>query len=76
MLFFWDNFIWNLLNSGLISLWIKAVLLENYLQNLEKHAIEFALKFGIAAKTFQPYVDVSHARFGSRNNTTEFLNGI
>ena len=53
-----------------------AVLLENYLQNLEKHAIEFALKFGIAAKTFRPYVDVSHARFGSRNNTTEFLNGI
>ena len=53
-----------------------AFLLENYLQNLEKHAIELALKFGIATKTFRPYVDVSHARFGSRNNATEFLNGI
>ena len=53
-----------------------AVLLENYLQNLEKHAIELALKFGIATKTFRPYVDISHARFGSRNNTIEFLNGI
>ena len=53
-----------------------ALLLENYLQNLEKHAIELALTFGIAAKTFWPCVDVSHVRFGSRNNATEFLNGI
>ena len=51
-----------------------AALSDNYLQNLEKHAIELVLTFGIAPKTFRPYVDYSHARFGSRNNAIEFLN--
>ena len=53
-----------------------AILSKNYLQNLEKHAIELALKFGIAPKTFRPYFDDCHARFGTRNNTTEFWNGL
>ena len=51
-----------------------VVLLESYLQNLEKNAIELALIFFIASKTFYRYVDDSHAQFGSRNNATEFLN--
>ena len=51
-----------------------VVLSEKYLQNLEKNAIELALTFDIAPKTFRRYVDNSHARFGSRNNATEFLN--
>ena len=51
-----------------------VVLSESYLQNLEKNAIELALRFDIVPKTFRRYVDDSHARFGSRSNATEFLN--
>ena len=35
MLFFWENFIWKLLNSGPIALSIIANLLESYLQQNE-----------------------------------------
>ena len=70
--FLWDNVIWNLLNSGPIGLSIMVVLSESYLQYLEKNAIELALTFDIAPKTFRRYVDDSHARFGRRNNATEF----
>ena len=38
------------------------------------NAIELASTVDIALKTFRRYVDDSHARFGSRNNATEFLN--
>ena len=72
--FLWDNVIWNLLNSGPIGLSIMVVLSESYLQNLEKNAIELALRVEIAPKPFHRYVDDSHARFGSRSNATEFLN--
>ena len=72
--FLWDNVIWNLLNSGPIGLSIMVVLSESYLQNLEKNAIELALRFDIAPKTFCRYVDDSHDRFRSRSNATEFLN--
>ena len=41
---------------------------------MKKNAIELALTFDIAPKTFCRYVDDSHARFGSRNNAAEFLN--
>ena len=51
-----------------------VVLSESYLQNLEKNAIELALRVEIAPKPFHRYVDDSHARFGSRSNATEFLN--
>ena len=51
-----------------------VILSESYLQNLDKNAIEVALRFDIAPKTFRRYVDDSHARFGSRSNATEFLN--
>ena len=71
--FLWDNVIWNLLNSGPIGLSIMVVLSESYLHNLEKNALELALRFDIASKTFRRYVDDSHARFGSRNNATKFL---
>ena len=47
------------------------LLSESYLQNFEKNAIELALAFAIASKTFHQYVDDSHARFGRRNNATE-----
>ena len=64
----------NLLNSGPIGVSIMVVLSKSYLQNLEKNAIELALRFDIAPKTFCRYVDDSHDRFGSRSNATEFLN--
>ena len=51
-----------------------VALSESYLQYNEKNAIELALAFDIAPKTYHRYVDESHARFGSRNNATEFLN--
>ena len=41
---------------------------------MKKIAIELALRFDIAPKTFRRYVDDSHARFGRRSNATEFLN--
>ena len=50
------------------------VLSESYLHNLEKNALELALRFDIAPKTFRRYVDDSYARFGSRSNAAEFLN--
>ena len=71
--FLWDNVIWNLLNSGPIGFSIMVVLSESYLQNLEKNAVELALRFGIAPKTFRRYVDDdSYAPFGSRNNVNEY----
>ena len=72
--FLWDNVIWNLLNSGPIGLSIMVVISESYLQNLENYAIELALRFYIAPKTFRIYVDDLHARFGSGNNANKFLN--
>ena len=72
--FLWSNVIWNLLDSEPTGLSIMVVLSESYLQNLEKNAIELALTFDIAPKTFRRYVDDSHARFGSRSSATEFLN--
>ena len=51
-----------------------VVLSESYLQKFEKNAIELALSFDIAPKTFCRYVDDSGARFGSRSNATEFSN--
>ena len=48
VLFLSDDVIWSLLNSGQIGFSIVVVLLENYLQNLEKHATELALSFDIA----------------------------
>ena len=39
-----------------------------------ENAVELALTFGIAPKTFHRYFDDSRARFGSGNNATEFLN--
>ena len=51
-----------------------VVLSESYLQYLEKNAVELALTFDIAPKTFRRYVDDSHTRFGSRNNAIECLN--
>ena len=51
-----------------------VALSESCLQNLEKNAIEFALRFDIAPKTFRRYIDHFHAHFGSRNNANEFLN--
>ena len=41
---------------------------------MKKSAIELALTFDIAPKTFRRFVDDSHARFESRNNATEFFN--
>ena len=64
--FLWDNIIWDLLSYGPIGLSIMVALSESYLQNLEKNAIELALRFDIAPKTFHRFVDDSHARFGRR----------
>ena len=74
VIFLWDNAIWNLLNSGPISLSIMVTLSESYLHNLEKNAIELALTFDNAPKTLCRFVDDSLAWFGSRSNATEFLN--
>ena len=69
--FIWDNAIWNLFNSGPIGLSIMVILSESYLQNLEKNAIELALRLDIAPNMFRKFVDHSHARFGSRSNNSQ-----
>ena len=61
--FLWDKVIWNLLNSGPNGLSIMVVLSESFLQYLEKNAIELALTFDIAPKTFRRYVDDSMPEF-------------
>ena len=51
-----------------------VVLSESYVQNLEHKAIEEALTLNVAPKTHTRYVDDTHARFTSKEQSREFLN--
>ena len=66
MLFFMDNQIRILKDSGPIGLSFMTVLSESYVQILEHKGIAKALTLNLALKTYRRYVDDTHARFKSK----------
>ena len=72
--FLWNNEIRILKNSGPIELSFMVVLSESYVQNLEHKAIAEALTLNLAPKTYRQYVDDTHARFTSKEQSREFQN--
>ena len=69
--FLWNNEIRILKNSG-PGLSFMVVLSESYVQNLEHKAIAEALNLNLAPKTYRRYVDDTHARFKSKEQSREF----
>ena len=61
-----DNQIRILKNSGPIGLSFVTVLSESYVQILEHKGIAEALTLNLAPKTYERYVDDTHARFKSK----------
>ena len=51
-----------------------VVLSESYAQNLEHKAIAEALTLNLAPKTYRRYVDETHARFTSKEQSHKFQN--
>ena len=72
--FLWNNEIRILKNSGPIGLSFMAVLSESYVQNLEYKAIAEVLTLNLAPKTYRRYVDDTHARSTSKEQSREFQN--
>ena len=70
--FLYDNVIWTLENSGPISLSIMVVLSECYLQRIEQISITQALTLNLAPKSFKRFVDDSHERFNTREQSLQF----
>ena len=70
--FLWNNEIRILKNSGPIGLSFMVVLSESYVQNLEHKTIAEALTLNLAPKTYRRYVDDTHARFKSKEQSREF----
>ncbi|XP_065678811.1 uncharacterized protein LOC136093634 [Hydra vulgaris] len=72
--FLWNNEIHELENSGPIGLSVMVVLAESFLQNLEKRALNIALKTNpiIDIKAFYRYVDDSHARVPNIAQANQF----
>ena len=51
-----------------------AALSKSYVQNLEHKAIAEALTLNLAPKAYRQYVDDTHARFTSKEQSREFQN--
>ena len=51
-----------------------VVLSKSYVQNLEHKAIAEALTLNLAPKTYRRYLDDTHARFTSKEQSREFQN--
>ena len=51
-----------------------VVLSESYIQNLEHKDIAEALTLNLTPKTYRWYVDDTHARFTSKEQSCEFRN--
>ena len=51
-----------------------VVLSESYIQNLEHKAIAEALTLNLAPKTYRRYIDDTHARFTSKEQSRKFQN--
>ena len=72
--FLWNNKIRILKNSGPSGLSFMVVLFESYVQNLEHKAIAEALTLKLAPKTYRRYIDDTHARFTSKEQSRKFQN--
>ena len=72
--FLWNNEIRILKNLGLIGLSFMVVLSKSYVQYLEHKAIAAALTLNVAPKTYRQYVDDTHVRFTSKEQSCEFQN--
>ena len=69
-----NNEIIILKNSGRTGLSFMVVLSKSYVQNLEHKAIAEGLTLNLAPKTYRRYVDDTHARFKSKEQSREFQN--
>ena len=71
--FLYGNHIYVIEDAGPIGLSLMVVVAESYLQFLEKKSIQDAMIFGCCPITFRRYVDDSHSRFSTKEQSTEFL---
>ena len=71
--FLYNNIIWTLENSESIGLSILVVLYECYPQRIEHISSTQALTLNLAPKTFRRFVDDSHARFNTKEQSLQFL---
>ena len=73
--FLWDKQIHSLKDSGPIGLSLMVVLAESFLQMIETNAISIASNriSPVNPITHKRYVDDSHDRFMTKNNSEEFL---
>ena len=70
--FLWNNEITILKNSGPIGLFFMVALSESYVQNLDHNAIAEALALNLAPTRYRRYVDDTHTRFESTEQSREF----
>ena len=73
--FLWNNQIHCLVDSGPIGLSLMVVLAESFLQTLEKKALQIArsLPTPVAPIMHKRYVDDTHDRFNSKDESETFL---
>ena len=70
--FFWENQFYEVEDTGPIGLSLMVVIAEGYLQFIERKAIQDSLRLGCHPKSFRRYVDDSHARFSSSEESEQF----
>ena len=73
--FLWNDKIHCLVDSGPIGLSLMVVLAESFLQTLENKSLRIArsLKVPVAPKTHKRYVDDTHNRFNTIDESDKFL---
>ena len=72
--FLWNDKLYSINDTGPIGLSLMVVVAEGFLQFIEKNAIDEALNSNITIKTFRRYVDDSHARFETHEDSNKFMN--
>ena len=70
--FLWNNEIRLLKNTGPTGLSFMVVLSESYVQNLKHKAIAEVLTLNLAPNAYRRYVDDTHKRFKSKEQSREF----
>ena len=72
--FLWKNEIRILKNLRPFGLSFMIVLCKSYVQNLDHKAIAEALTLNLSPRTYRRYVDDTHTRFISKEQSREFRN--
>ena len=70
--FFWEDKFYEIEDTGPIGLSLMVVIAEGYLQFIENKALTESLRLDCQPKTFRRYVDDSHARFSSVEQSETF----